>query len=130
MNICPCGTGELYCNCCEPLHKGASRAINAEQLMRSRYSAFVTKNVDYLVKTHDKKTRPKHLKQELLQSISSIKWLRLEIHHTTKGLPNDKEGYVHFTAHYSENGRIGNMEELSHFTKRKGVWYYTSGSIK
>ena len=36
---CPCGGG-AYGSCCGPLIAGEQLAITAEQLMRSRYSAF------------------------------------------------------------------------------------------
>jgi len=124
MNLCPCGTGKPYSRCCEPLHNGTEIAETAEQLMRSRYSAFAVENVDYLVKTHDKATRSKRLRQELESSMGEVKWLRLEVMQTTAGQAGDIEGTVQFTAHYIENGRPGKMTELSIFTKRKGVWYY------
>ncbi|HEX8865525.1 MAG TPA: SEC-C metal-binding domain-containing protein, partial [Lentzea sp.] len=38
--LCPCGTGQSYVDCCGALHSGARTAATAEQLMRSRYSAF------------------------------------------------------------------------------------------
>jgi uncharacterized protein YchJ len=36
---CPCGLGDDYDRCCGRLHRGAP-ASTADQLMRSRYSAF------------------------------------------------------------------------------------------
>ena len=47
---CPCGGGE-YSRCCGPLHRQERRAETAEQLMRSRYSAFAKGEVDYLLHT-------------------------------------------------------------------------------
>ncbi len=38
---CPCGLPDPYADCCGPLHDGRAQAVTAEQLMRSRYSAFV-----------------------------------------------------------------------------------------
>ena len=48
---CPCGGGS-YGRCCAPMHRGERQAPTAEQLMRSRYSAFVRGEVDYLLATH------------------------------------------------------------------------------
>lgn len=47
---CPCGSRKLFSQCCEPFHKGALPPT-AEALMRSRYSAYANKNVDYIVET-------------------------------------------------------------------------------
>ena len=49
-DACPCGQGE-YENCCQPLHMGQAVATRAEQLMRSRYSAFAKHEMDYIQNT-------------------------------------------------------------------------------
>ena len=49
--LCPCGTGQSYVDCCGALHSGARTAATAEQLMRSRYSAFAVSDEDYLLRT-------------------------------------------------------------------------------
>ena len=46
LKNCPCGRG-LYVECCQPLHLEQQYAQNAEQLMRSRYSAFALQQVDW-----------------------------------------------------------------------------------
>lgn len=40
MTSCPCGSSRSYADCCEPFVTGAAKAQTAEQLMRSRYTAF------------------------------------------------------------------------------------------
>ena len=45
---CPCGSGLPLASCCAPLHQGMP-ASSSEALMRSRYSAYVLGNIDYLV---------------------------------------------------------------------------------
>ena len=47
---CPCGHGP-YAECCQPLHLKQQSALNAEQLMRSRYSAFALQQIDYILET-------------------------------------------------------------------------------
>jgi uncharacterized protein YchJ len=55
---CPCGTGLPYAECCRPLHDGTGTAASAEQLMRSRYSAFAVGDPAYLLATWHPTTRP------------------------------------------------------------------------
>ena len=38
---CPCGSGTTYDACCGRLHRGAEQAATPEELMRSRYAAYV-----------------------------------------------------------------------------------------
>ena len=127
MNLCPCGSNKKFKECCEPMLNGNIHALTAEQLMRSRYCAFFTKNIDYLVDTHFHKTSPYNLKEELQKSINSTNWIRLELLQVTAGSENDSEGFVRFSAHYNENGTLGTVNELSRFIKQNNRWYYTDG---
>src|SRR3712207_9153339 len=58
---CPCGTGLPYDECCGRLHDGTATAGTAEQLMRSRYSAFAVGDPAYLLATWHPPTRPPSL---------------------------------------------------------------------
>ena len=48
---CPCGNGAVYQVCCGPLHNGEREAVTAEELMRSRYSAYAKGLSDYVFRT-------------------------------------------------------------------------------
>ena len=49
--LCPCGSQISLSNCCLPLLSGQTHAKTAEQLMRSRYSAHVLLQIEYLWQT-------------------------------------------------------------------------------
>ncbi len=77
MNSCPCGSGSTYENCCQPLINGARQAETAEQLMRSRYSAYVKVETDYILET----THPEHRQnfdpegtRQWLKNLSGMAW--------------------------------------------------------
>ena len=63
---CPCG-GVVYRSCCGPLHRGDQRAETAEQLMRSRYSAFARGEIDYLLATHPEPDVPAQQRRRSLE---------------------------------------------------------------
>lgn len=65
---CPCGSTLSYADCCAPLHAGQKIADTAEQLMCSRYCAFVLQHVEYIVAT----TAP--FQQALLDKKSIADW--------------------------------------------------------
>ncbi|MCD4676693.1 MAG: hypothetical protein K8S18_11970, partial [Desulfobacula sp.] len=46
---CYCGSQKFYEECCFPFISGSLIPKNPEQLMRSRYSAFCIKNIEYLI---------------------------------------------------------------------------------
>lgn len=120
---CPCGSQLAYGQCCGSLHQG-KKAENAEQLMRSRYSAFVMQNTDYLRRTWHESTRPT---QEELVADPKTKWLGLEVRHHRAIDENEAE--VEFVARYKVNGRAHRLHETSQFVKENGQWFYLQGQI-
>ncbi|MFM7086994.1 MAG: YchJ family protein [Cyanobium sp.] len=131
---CPCGGG-LYEGCCAPLHRGERRAATAEQLMRSRYSAYALGEVDHLLRTQGPELgsrQPLSVQRRALQdSCRQVRWLRLEILATEAGGALDLEGTVTFRAHYRPVGLAaggGVMRERSRFGRAggrlEGAWLY------
>lgn len=122
---CPCGTTLPYAQCCEPFHLGKLPAT-AQELMRSRYTAFTTGNTSYLLRTWDPRTRPRELELD-----ASITWKQLEILRTLRGEATDTLGMVHFRAHYTYTNQAGHtqtgmQEERSKFTRADTAdqWLY------
>ncbi len=124
---CPCGSGVRYRDCCQPLHENKHSAKRAEQLMRSRFSAFVLKLHDYLLQTWCDKTRP-----DRLDLNDQPEWLKLTIWRNEGGEMLDQTGQVEFSAFYRlANGKMGEMRELSNFERKlNGQWCYKNGVVK
>ncbi len=127
MQKCPCQSGQPYDNCCHPIISNQSPAPSAEQLMRSRYTAFCIADINYLMRSHHKSTRPLKDKNEILQWTKSVQWIDLKIISKSKGTESDSDGYVEFKAFYIENGSIQVIHENSYFVKENGIWYYKNG---
>ncbi|MCR8670970.1 YchJ family protein [Agrococcus sp. HG114] len=118
---CPCGTGLVYGECCGPIHRGDREAATAEQLMRSRFTAFALGDADWLLASWHPSTRPRSLELD-----PGIRWLRLDILSTAGGGPFDSEGTVVFEAHWVADGARGSMREASRF-RRDRIWQYVDG---
>lgn len=118
-STCPCGLGEPVAACCGRLHSGQVRAATAEQLMRSRFSAFALGEDAYLLATWHPSTRPKRLRLD-----PAREWTGLEIVGHTGGGPFHTEGTVEFRAHYRAGGKAGVQQENSHFVREDGAWLY------
>ncbi|BBZ40369.1 YchJ family protein [Mycobacterium conspicuum] len=116
---CPCGSGENYRACCGPLHDGAVQAQSAEELMRSRYSAYAKGDADYLFRTWHPRTRPLDVSVDL-----RITWTGLEVIDTVAGGPDDDRGEVEFRARFESAGRADSLHERSRFERRAGRWFY------
>ncbi|WP_298316963.1 YchJ family metal-binding protein [uncultured Aquimarina sp.] len=124
MSKCYCGRSQTYDSCCGSIHNDIRQALTAEDLMRSRYTAFVLAKGDYLMKSHHSSTRSIKEKESIVQWAKSVKWIKLEVLHTTKGLASDEKGTVTFKAFYFENGALEFIHENSSFVKENGHWVY------
>lgn len=87
--------------------------------MRSRYTAFVRGEAAYLLRTWHPSTRPARLDLD-----DSVRYTRLEVLASTGGGLFDKEGTVHFRAHFIDGGQPGVMDEDSRFLREGGAWAY------
>ncbi|MCZ4222109.1 YchJ family protein [Pedobacter rhodius] len=118
---CPCGNNLLYKNCCQPYHLKIRIAPTAEALMRSRYSAFVVADGDYLYETTHTSKRKGNSKNAYLKSAKNIKWIKLEI--VSAGFDT-----VEFKAFYlNKQFETEVLHEKSNFKFEGGKWYYVDG---
>jgi len=119
-NKCICGSEQRYEECCARLIEGAHEADTALELMRSRYSAYVLRNGQYLYDTCSSKLQ----KIEDIQAINNqkIEWIGLRIE-------SFSDNEVTFMAYYKENNRIEVMKEHSFFVLESGRLKYDSGEM-
>ena len=120
---CPCGTGLPYAECCGRLHDGTAAAGTAEQLMRSRYSAFAIGDAAYLLATWHPTTRPASLELD-----RSVRWTGLDVLTSTGGGLLAREGTVEFRAWYVLDRVTGAQHEVSRFLRDDGAWRYLDGA--
>ncbi|WP_259460342.1 YchJ family protein [Pseudarthrobacter phenanthrenivorans] len=121
---CMCLSGEPYGQCCGRFHSGSGEAATAEQLMRSRYSAFALMDADYLRRTWHPETEPASLDLD-----PAMEWRRLDIISTSRGGPLDTEGTVEFKAHFRHGGERGVLHESSRFVREHRRWLYLDGQV-
>ncbi|MBF2720569.1 YchJ family protein [Psychrobacter sp. NG254] len=160
LHTCPCQiipTAETvnaslsYQDCCQPYHDdfyngevdkaGGIKAETAERLMRTRYSAFVLVQPEYIVKT----TVPA---QQNLLDINAIEswaketdWAGLEIVEHTPKL-GKRHAQVEFKAYFNTKKNAGDLaekvqvhHELSAFVKAKSKanddtrWYFLDPTV-
>lgn len=95
--------------------------------MRSRYSAFFFRLVDYLIETTHPDTREPGLRKDLEDHVHYYNWSGLTIIQTSKGQQEDKRGKVEFVAECYLNGDRQELHEHSRFKRFKGAWRYLDG---
>ncbi|WP_243716330.1 YchJ family protein [Actinomadura darangshiensis] len=106
------------------MHGGEAAAETAEELMRSRFSAFAMEDEAYLLRTWHPATRPERVGFE-----DGMRWTRLEIVRAEAGGPDDDKGLVEFRARYLIGAEPGELHEISRFMRHDGEWVYVRGKV-
>ncbi len=128
-DICPCGSEKTYADCCEPAIQGTQPAKTAEALMRSRYTAYVKNEIEYLGES----LHPEHRSDWDLAATKkwaqNSQWISLKI--IDKGSQDEtaEQDFVEFVTSYKEEGAKKMHHEISQFRKQEGRWYYVDGQM-
>ena len=96
-NLCPCGSGKPYGECCEPIIKGTTKAPTAEALMRARYTSYVKQEIDFIINSCEHSDQIAEVDRKATEDWSkNSEWHGLRILRTEKGTEKDDEGIVEF----------------------------------
>ena len=125
---CPCCTGASYQDCCQPFIEGVSFPKTAQELMRSRYTAFSLNNPDYIGKTQAGRAAEDYDPEGTSEWIKTCNWKSLEILNTKTLSPIRSS--VEFIAHYEEKGSPRTIHEDSLFQYMNDRWYYVGSAQK
>ena len=126
-SACPCQSNTSYEDCCGRFHTHTQLPETAEQLMRSRYAAYVLKNVPYIVDT----TVPN---QQALLNVQAIQawaentqWLGLQILKTET--LSKFQSAVEFNAVFQGEEGEQTHHERSIFVKIDDRWYFVDPTV-
>ncbi len=121
VSNCFCDTGLIFKNCCGKFIIEEKIPETAVALMRSRYTAYCLKEINYIIET----THPNYRKNYSEKSIRS--WAEKCQFKSLKIL-SFTEKTVHFEAIYSdEKGKTHIHKEFSYFEKIEDKWFFTIG---
>lgn len=121
MNCC-CGNEKPFEDCCQPLIEGKSKAKTAEQLMRSRYAAYVHHAIEYLIETTHFSTRKYYRRKDIEKWSKESTWLKLEILFAS-------ENQVEFKAYFrNKSTQIEIHHEKSTFIFENNQWFFVEGN--
>lgn len=156
---CPCGgrsdTEILYGQCCGPLHRGERLALTTTDVLRSRYSAFAWRLVEYIIdSTHETCRDYLEDKVDWAKSMNkhgmfdSFEFVKLEAGPEEESEEDETVGFIEFSVTlrakandelYLEDhdgaitpGSETKMTERSKFIRNNstGVWSYASGDVR
>ena len=122
---CPCGLNKSFENCCLEIINSKS-AATAEQLMRSRYSAYATYNAKYIFDTYASTIKQEQSVTDITQWVKQCKWVGLCVISTSN---NGNAANVEFSANYIKKSKLYQLHENSKFIKTAGNWHYLDGNI-
>ena len=127
---CPCGSNLKYKKCCQSFHKGKLPST-ALELMKSRYSAYVLKDVKYIINTtdvnnpdftNDTTSWAKDIEEFCVNS--DFKGLEI-----LEFIPGDEISYVKFYVNLYIQNQDQSFTEKSKFVKVNNKWLYQSATF-
>lgn len=124
---CFCGNAVSFEQCCQPIIEKNHSAKTAEELMRSRYSAYCIKDGTYIYNTYANEKRADNQVSDIQQWADETKWLSLQVKEINLG--NEQYDFVEFIATYIANNEIWQLHEKSRFIKEGDQWCYLDGEI-
>jgi len=131
---CPCGSSKAYGECCSSIHEGTAHAQDPSELVRARYSAYATRDPDFLMSTTDPDgpewaTDSGEWKRSLLGFCDDFEFQQLDV---GDAAVEAESGTVSFRAHIAQKGTVNLLVlcEKSRFRKdASGRWLYTDGDV-
>lgn len=127
---CPCGSLKKYKKCCKPFHDG-SNAKTAEQLMRSRFTAYSINNAEYIINTthsdnQDYTLNTQSWKKDIMNFSDYTDFIKLDIFECIEG---EEESFVNFRATLKQDNLDASFNENSRFLKVGKKWLYVDGTF-
>lgn len=110
--------------CCGRFLHAHEIPLTAEALMRSRYSAYVLQDAQYLLSTWYPSKRPETID---FDDKITTKWIGLNVKRAQT--QDDNHATVEFIARYTLNGKAYRMHEISQFIRENGRWFYLEGKF-
>lgn len=144
---CYCGSAQSFAFCCLPFIEGKQTPTTAEQLMRSRYSAYCVAHVDYIHGSYHPSKQAENPPVDIAAFAKSANFIALTILPTpvlpqTTALGNPEQGletssglvdgcinYVHFIARFIQHDKLQQLEEISRFVWQQQQWWYVDGQL-
>ena len=113
--------------CCGPIIEGKRVAQTAEEVMRSRYTAYAQNKIDHIEKSQATNDDFDHA--EASKWALSSDWLGMDVVTTKQETPN--MAIVEFKAYYKEKSaeKVNVHHEYARFSKKNNQWLYEDGKI-
>lgn len=125
MKPCACGSKKDYAICCQPFIDGNKLPPTPEALMRSRYTAYTQKNIDYIAKTMASPASDGFKAEEAKTWADQCEWLKLEV---IEASYNQLTGFVEFIVHFNYLKHRQMIHEKSEFHLIDSKWVYVNGT--
>ena len=126
-SACPCQSNTSYEDCCGRFHTHTQFPETAEQLMRSRYAAYVLKNVPYIVDTTVPSQQGLLNVQAIQTWAENTQWLGLQILKTET--LTKLQSAVEFHAVFQGEEGEQTHHERSIFVKIDDRWYFVDPTV-
>ena len=125
---CFCGSNGDFTSCCQPFINKEEPVKTAEQLMRSRFSAYALGNAQYIYDTYAKSSQAAQSVKDIDDWSHSCIWIALKIYPTENSVSHVNkatEQFVEFSAFYITDNTLCELREKSRFILEENIAFNT-----
>jgi len=115
IHPCYCGSNCDFSSCCQPYINKKAPVQTAEQLMRSRFSAYVLGDAQYIYDTYAKSSQAEQSVEGIEDWSKSCAWIALKIYPLVNSENKPTEQFIEFSAFYITNNVLCELREKSRF---------------
>ena len=119
---CHCDSGKNFDECCQPFLDGKDTPKTALQLMRSRYSAHITKNAFYILNTE--MPQNDEIFAQIMAFMNTVNFTSLKVTNHVMGSETDNVGMVEYHLKYVDGKEKKEHTEQGNFIKVSGKWFF------
>ena len=128
---CFCGSNRDFSSCCQPYINKEAPVQTAEQLMRSRFSAYALGDAQYIYDTYAKSSRAAQSVKDIDDWSQSCLWIALKIYPSANSVSNlnkATEQFVEFSAFYITDNTLCELREKSRFILEESTIVHTTAN--
>ncbi len=129
VSHCPCQSGKTFADCCGLYLQQEQWPPSPLALMRSRYTAFVRGDIDYIQSTQAGPASAGFDAVSARQDSGLVTWVGLEIIDAPIVVVEANKGVVEFIASYHDGNSLQRLHERSEFHFINGRWFYVDGTF-
>ena len=126
MEICPCGSGESFKDCCQPITTKKTKSVSLEQLARARHTAHATHDILFLKTIQNADDGDDSDWNHYQAEMNTMEWLQFNI---IASRTDGEIGIVESAVVCKKESSVYRLREQCRYLRREDKWFFYAEEI-